>query len=70
MDPKTTLNYVNYLSFLENAPKMVRIGSALWYINKLFLNMTVWNVMPCGLVGRYQHFKEPSTLKMAVVGMP
>jgi len=37
MDPKTTLNYVNYLSFLENAPKMVRIGSFSWYVNKFFL---------------------------------
>ena len=44
MDPKTTLNYVNYLTFLENAPKMVRIGSVLWYMNKCFLNMTAWNV--------------------------
>lgn len=69
MDPKTTLNYVNYLSFLENAPKMVRIGSVLWYMNKCFLKMTVWNVMscgmvgnlPCGMVDNYQHFKEAST---------
>jgi len=61
MDPKTTLNYVNYLSFLENAPKMVRIGSILWYMNKCFLNMTVWNVTPCGMVDNYQHFKESST---------
>jgi hypothetical protein len=38
MDPKTTLNYVNYLSFLENAPKMVRIGSVLWYMNKCSFN--------------------------------
>jgi hypothetical protein len=37
MDPKTTLNYVNYLSFLENAPKMVRIGSFSWYMNTFFL---------------------------------
>jgi hypothetical protein len=54
MDPKTTLNYVNYLSFLENASKMVRIGNVLCYTNKPFLNMTVWNVMPGVLVDRYQ----------------
>ena len=60
MDPKTTLNYVNYLSFLENAPKMVRIGSVLWYMNKCFLNMTVWNMMLCGMVDNYQPFKESS----------
>lgn len=41
MDPKTTHNYVNYLSFLEDAPKMVR--------NRVFMSYITFKILPSGM---------------------
>ena len=29
-------------------------------VHECFLNMTVWSVMPCGMLDNYQPFKESS----------
>jgi hypothetical protein len=37
MDPETTLSYVNYLSFLENAQKMVRTKGFKLAVTNLYI---------------------------------